>query len=144
MRAGERGTRSYDRGSDRKQRAREAHRLSSETMNCNGGSSMAGETCKAGATVDSRPIVTCAGDENLFSTLEKNLLQAIPADMVEWRRSFSRPIKQVKLGATFVPFSRDILPTDKDWHLIKQPIFHIYWTECSEVDTYKTNTIIQS
>lgn len=74
---------------------------------------------------------TGAGDENLFSTLEKNLLQAIPADAVEWRRSFSRPIKQVKLGATFVPFSRDILPTDKDWHLIKQPIFHIYWTECS-------------
>jgi len=74
---------------------------------------------------------TDAGDENLFSTLEKNLLQAIPVDVVEWRRSFSRPIKQVKLEATFVPFSRDILPTDKDWHLIEQPIFHIYWTECS-------------
>lgn len=51
--------------------------------------------------------------------------------MVEWRRSFSRPIKQVKLGATFLPFSKDVLPTEKDWHLIKQPIFHIYWTECS-------------
>lgn len=74
---------------------------------------------------------TGAGDENLFSTLEKSLLQVIPADMAEWRRSFSRPIKQVKLGATFVPFSRDILPTEKDWHLIKQPIFHIYWTDCS-------------
>ncbi|KYM88375.1 Trafficking protein particle complex subunit 10 [Atta colombica] len=143
MRAGERGTRSYDRGPDWEQRVREAHRQSSETMNCNGGSSVAGEACKAGASVDSRPIVTCefrhAGDENLFSTLEKNLLQAIPTDTVEWRRSFSRPIKQVKLGTTFVPFSRDILPTDKDWHLIKQPIFHIYWTECSDVDTYKTS-----
>lgn len=72
-----------------------------------------------------------AGDEKLFSTLENNLLQAISADMVEWRRSFSRPIKQVKLGATFLPFSKDVLPTEKDWHLIKQPIFHIYWTECS-------------
>lgn len=59
MRAGERGTRSYDRGPDREQRAREAHRQSSETMNCNGGSSVAGEARKAGATVDSRPIVTC-------------------------------------------------------------------------------------
>lgn len=74
---------------------------------------------------------TGAGDENLFSTLEKNLVQAIPADVVEWRRSFSRPIKQVKLETTFVPFSGNILPTEKDWHLIKQPIFHIYWTECS-------------
>lgn len=72
-----------------------------------------------------------AGDEKLFSTLENSLLQAISADMVEWRRSFSRPIKQVKLGATFLPFSKDVLPTEKDWHLIKQPIFHIYWTECS-------------
>jgi hypothetical protein len=76
-----------------------------------------------------------AGDENLFSTLEKGLLQAIPADATEWRRSFGRPVKHVKLGAIFVPFSREILPTEKDWHLIKQPIFHIYWTECS-VSTY--------
>lgn len=74
---------------------------------------------------------TDTGDEKLFSTLENSLSQAIPADMVEWRRSFSRPIKQVKLGAMFVPFSKDILPTEKDWHLIKQPIFHIYWSECS-------------
>ena len=59
MRAGERGTRSYDRGPDWEQRVREAHRQSSETMNCNGGSSVPGEACKAGASVDSRPIVTC-------------------------------------------------------------------------------------
>ncbi|XP_018396820.1 PREDICTED: trafficking protein particle complex subunit 10 [Cyphomyrmex costatus] len=139
MRAGERGTRSYDRGPDREQRVREAHRQSSETMNCNGGSSVAGEACNAGASVDCRPIVTCAGDENLFSSLKKNLLESIPTDTVEWRRSFHRPVKQVKLGATFVSFCRDILPTDKDWHLIKQPIFHIYWTECPDVDTYKTS-----
>lgn len=59
MRAGERGTRSYDRGPDREQRAREAHRQSSETMNCNGGSSVTGETRKAAASLDNRPIVTC-------------------------------------------------------------------------------------
>ncbi|EZA55391.1 Trafficking protein particle complex subunit [Ooceraea biroi] len=108
-------------------------------MNCNGGLSVAADARKASAPMDSKPIITCAGDENLFSTLEKGLLQAIPADAAEWRRSFSRPIKQVKLGATFVPFSREILPTEKDWHLIKQPIFHIYWTECSDIDTYKTS-----
>lgn len=60
MRAGERGPRSYDRGPDREQRARnEAHRQSAEAMNCNGGSSAAGEARKAQATVDGRPIVTC-------------------------------------------------------------------------------------
>lgn len=72
-----------------------------------------------------------AGDIKLFPTLENGLSQAIPADMVEWRRSFSRPIKQVKLGATFLPFSKDLLPSEKDWHLIKHPIFHIYFSECS-------------
>ena len=99
---------------------------------------MGGER-KTNTFMDTKPIITYTGDEKLFSTLENSLSQAIPADMVEWRRSFSRPIKQVKLGAMFVPFSKDILPTEKDWHLIKQPIFHIYWSECSDVDTYKTS-----
>ena len=99
---------------------------------------MGGER-KTNTFMDTKPIITYTGDEKLFSTLENSLSQAIPADMVEWRRSFSRPIKQVKLGAMFVPFSKDILPTEKDWHLIKQPIFHIYWSECSDVDTYKAS-----
>ncbi|KAG7201711.1 hypothetical protein KM043_004436 [Ampulex compressa] len=105
-------------------------------MNCNGGSSLGGER-RTSTSMENKPIITYAGDENLFSTLENGLVQAIPADTIEWRRSFGRPIKQVKLGASFVPFSRDILGNEKDWHLIKLPIFHIYWTECSDVDTYK-------
>ncbi|CAK9800247.1 Trafficking protein particle complex subunit 10 [Anthophora plagiata] len=107
-------------------------------MNCNGGSSLGGER-RSNTFMDIKPIITYAGDDKLFSALANSLLQSISADMVEWRRSFSRPIKQVKLGATFVPFSKDILPNEKDRHLIKQPIFHIYWTECSDVDTYKTS-----
>ncbi|XP_043257656.1 trafficking protein particle complex subunit 10 isoform X1 [Colletes gigas] len=107
-------------------------------MNCNGGLSLGGER-KTNIFMDNKPIITYAGDEKLFSTMENGLLQAIPADTAEWRRSFSRPMKQVKLGATFVPFSKDILPTEEDRHLIKQPIFHIYWSECSDVDTYKAN-----
>lgn len=82
---------------------------------------------------------TDAGDEVLFSTIQNNLLQAIPLDSVEWRRSFGRPLKLIKLNASFVPFSREVLPTEKDWHLIRQPILHIYWTECSDLDVYKLN-----
>ncbi|XP_076177740.1 SIDL trafficking protein particle complex subunit 10 isoform X2 [Ptiloglossa arizonensis] len=107
-------------------------------MNCNGGLSLSGER-KTNIFMDNKPIITYAGDEKLFSSMENGLLQAIPEETAEWRRSFSRPIKSVKLGATFVPFSKDILPTEKDRHLIKQPIFHIYWSECSDVDTYKTS-----
>ncbi|XP_015111919.1 trafficking protein particle complex subunit 10 [Diachasma alloeum] len=108
-------------------------------MNCNGGTTVYSEERKAGAPGDNRSIITYAGDEALFSTIENNLLQAIPLESVEWRRSFGRPIKQIKLNASFVQFSRDVLPTEKDWHLIKHPILHIYWSECSDLDVYKLN-----
>lgn len=78
-----------------------------------------------------------AGDEALFSTIKNNLCQAIPAGTTEWRRSFGRPIKLVKLNASFMQFSRDLLPNEKDWHLIKQPILHIYFSECSVSDFLK-------
>ncbi|XP_014219385.1 trafficking protein particle complex subunit 10 isoform X2 [Copidosoma floridanum] len=81
----------------------------------------------------------CAGDIKLLNTLADNLVKSIPTDSVEWRRSFDRPIKQVKLCASFVPFSQDVLPSEKDCHLIKRPIFHIYWSECSDVDVYKAS-----
>ncbi|XP_047359612.1 trafficking protein particle complex subunit 10 isoform X1 [Vespa velutina] len=107
-------------------------------MNCNGESSLDGKR-RVNSYMDSKPIVTYAGDEELFSTLKNSLLQAIPESTVEWRRSFGRPIKQVKLGASFVSFSRDILPNEKDWHLINQPVLHIYWSECTDIDVYKTS-----
>lgn len=73
-----------------------------------------------------------AGEEALFLSIKHNLLEALKADTVEWRRSFGRPLKLVRLGGTFVPFSSNTLPTiEKNFQLIKQPIFHIYWSECS-------------
>ncbi|XP_011300007.1 trafficking protein particle complex subunit 10 isoform X2 [Fopius arisanus] len=107
-------------------------------MNCNGTTGFSGEN-KSGGSMDNRSIITYAGDEALFSTIKNNLLQAIPLDIVEWRRSFGRPLKKIKLNASFVQFSRDVLPSEKDWHLIKHPILHIYWSECSDLDMYKLN-----
>jgi hypothetical protein len=72
-----------------------------------------------------------AGDQELFHTLKNILVKSIPVDSVEWRRSYDRPIKIVKLGATFISFSQDILPSENDCHLIKRPIFHTYWSECT-------------
>lgn len=105
--------------------------------NCNGGPRVGQETAET--SMENKPIITYAGDEELFSTLESSLVQALPLNTAEWRRSFGRPVKQVNLEGTFVQFSKDILPTEKDWHLIKQPIFHIYWSECTDVDVYKTS-----
>ncbi|XP_023939099.2 trafficking protein particle complex subunit 10 [Bicyclus anynana] len=83
-----------------------------------------------------KPIVACAGDWNLFCTLEQPLVAAIPQDSCEWRRSYGRITKFVYLEATFVKFNKD--KTQSDLNLLKRPIFHIYWTDCLDVEYYKT------
>ncbi|XP_069695323.1 trafficking protein particle complex subunit 10 isoform X2 [Periplaneta americana] len=88
--------------------------------------------------MDSKPIITYAGDAALFSSLESSLVQALPQDPTEWRRSYGRVVKSVCVEASFISFSKDVLPKQGDWHLIQQPIFHIFWTECVDVDVYKT------
>ncbi|XP_050312441.1 trafficking protein particle complex subunit 10 [Anthonomus grandis grandis] len=92
-----------------------------------------------GCGIDRRPIVTCAGELEVFSAIEDNLSQALPKDACEWKRSLGRPIKMVHIGARFVPFSGNSLPKPGQWDLIRQPLFHTYWTECSDVDVYKSS-----
>lgn len=72
-----------------------------------------------------------AGDKELFNSLLGGLIDSIVTESVEWRRSFERPVKQVKLKATFAPYSNDIVPHEKDFNLIRYPILHTYWSECS-------------
>ncbi|ERL87715.1 hypothetical protein D910_05105 [Dendroctonus ponderosae] len=85
--------------------------------------------------IDRRPIVTCAGELEVFSTVEENLSNALPKDTCEWRRSLGRPIKNVHVGANFVPFNVQSLPKCSQWDLIRQPLFHTYWTECTVSST---------
>uniref|UniRef100_A0A1B6CSP2 Uncharacterized protein n=2 Tax=Clastoptera arizonana TaxID=38151 RepID=A0A1B6CSP2_9HEMI len=89
--------------------------------------------------MDHKPIVTYAGDKDLFQSLEPTLVTSLPQEAAEWRRSYGRAIKSIYLAATFVPFNKDILPKEGDYQLIHQPIFHTYWTQCPDVDTYKTS-----
>ncbi|KAJ8924392.1 hypothetical protein NQ315_007188 [Exocentrus adspersus] len=100
---------------------------------------MNGTLIEDGPIVDRRPIVTCAGELEVFSAIEDNLVQALPQDSCDWRRSLGRPIRSVHIGATFAPFSPAALPKASQWDLIRQPLFHIYWTECTDVDVYKTS-----
>ncbi|KAK0168748.1 hypothetical protein PV327_002518 [Microctonus hyperodae] len=107
-------------------------------MNYNG-ETIKGEEHASSCSMDNNPIITYAGEEALFLSIKHNLLESLKADTVEWRRSFGRPMKLVRLGATFIPFSSNTLPTtEKNFQLIKQPIFHIYWSECSDLDVYKS------
>ncbi|XP_061176418.1 trafficking protein particle complex subunit 10-like [Saccostrea echinata] len=86
--------------------------------------------------METKPIVTCHGDQSLFSSLHPTLLQGLPSEATEWRRSYSRAPKTVYLEASFVPYDEDILPTETDKTLVSRPYFHIFWTSC-DLDTYK-------
>ncbi|VEN44170.1 unnamed protein product, partial [Callosobruchus maculatus] len=100
---------------------------------------MNGMSSEDGSLVDRRPIITCAGEIDVFSTIENNLSEALPQEACEWRRSLGRPVRSVHIGATFAPYSAAGLPKGNQWDLIRQPLFHIYWTECSDVDLYKSS-----
>lgn len=78
----------------------------------------------------SRTVHLVSGDKELFESLESLLTSSLPQEPTEWRRSYGRIIKSVHVPATFVPFSKEILPKEGDYHLIHQPIFHTYWTQC--------------
>ncbi|XP_068619603.1 trafficking protein particle complex subunit 10 [Battus philenor] len=83
-----------------------------------------------------KPIITCAGDWNLFCTLEAPLVAAIPQDSCEWRRSYGRITKSVFLEASFTKYNKD--KVQSELNLLKRPIFHIYWTDCVDIEYYKT------
>ncbi|CAH2054314.1 unnamed protein product, partial [Iphiclides podalirius] len=83
-----------------------------------------------------KPMITCAGDWNLFCTLEAPLVAAIPQDSCEWRRSYGRITKSVFLEASFTRYNRDKVKSELN--LLKRPIFHIYWTDCVDIEYYKT------
>lgn len=74
---------------------------------------------------------TDAGDASLFTSLESLIINNIPLEPTEWRRSYGRPVKSVYIESAFVPFNKDNLPKAGVRKLLEQPILHIYWTECS-------------
>lgn len=88
--------------------------------------------------MESKPIVTCHGNQVLFSSLHAKVVQGLPKEPAEWRRSYGRPPRNVFLEASFVPYDEDILPEDTDKTLISRPYFHIYWTDC-DLETYKNS-----
>ncbi|KAH8382030.1 hypothetical protein KR009_001512, partial [Drosophila setifemur] len=80
-----------------------------------------------------------SGSCPLFRSLETQILNAIPLDTCEWRRTFQRPTKHVRLEAFTQQFNVAALEKYKsgDWSILEHPILHIFVTECNDVDTYK-------
>ncbi|XP_035379561.1 trafficking protein particle complex subunit 10 [Electrophorus electricus] len=90
-------------------------------------------------TMENKPIVTCAGDQNLFTGLYGLLSQQLPREPMEWRRSYGRAPKMIHLEANFVQFKEELLPKEGNKALLTFPFLHIYWTDCCDTETYKAS-----
>ncbi|KAK7107426.1 trafficking protein particle complex subunit 10-like [Littorina saxatilis] len=86
--------------------------------------------------MEAKPIITCHGNQTLFSSLHPAVVNGLPKDVCEWRRSFGRAPRSVQLEGSFVPYDPDILPEEDTKTLVSRPYFHIYWTDC-DLDSYK-------
>ncbi|XP_030626618.1 trafficking protein particle complex subunit 10 [Chanos chanos] len=90
-------------------------------------------------TMENKPIVTCAGDQALFTALYSSLAQQLPREPMEWRRSYGRAPKMIHLEANFVQFKEELLPKEGNKALLTFPFLHIYWTDCCDTETYKAS-----
>ncbi|XP_055727525.1 trafficking protein particle complex subunit 10-like [Salvelinus fontinalis] len=90
-------------------------------------------------TMENKPIVTCAGDQALFTSLYTPLAQQLPREPMEWRRSYGRAPRTIHLEANFVQFKEELLPKEGNKALLTFPFLHIYWTDCCDIEVYKTS-----
>ncbi|XP_078142338.1 trafficking protein particle complex subunit 10 [Centroberyx gerrardi] len=88
-------------------------------------------------TMENKPIVTCAGDQGLFTSLYTPLAQQLPREPMEWRRTYGRAPKMIHLEANFVQFKEELLPKEGNKALLTFPFLHIYWTDCCDTEAYK-------
>lgn len=91
-------------------------------------------------TMENKPIVTCAGDQSLFTSVYSTLTQQLPREPMEWRRSYGRAPKMIHLESNFVQFKEELLPKEGNKALLTFPFLHIYWTECCDTEVYKAST----
>ncbi|KXJ68771.1 hypothetical protein RP20_CCG001772 [Aedes albopictus] len=88
-----------------------------------------------------KPILTYSGDVRLFKSLEPHIESALPSDTAEWKRSYGRPVKNVRVEATFQPFDASALERYRDgaWSIVQHPVLHMYVTECNDVEAYRAS-----
>ncbi|XP_075707378.1 trafficking protein particle complex subunit 10-like [Rhinoderma darwinii] len=97
-------------------------------------------------TMENKPIVTCAGDQSLFTAVYSTLTQQLPREPMEWRRAYGRAPKMIHLESNFVQFKEELLPKEGNKALLTFPFLHIYWTECcaQEPGTYTLRQLAAS
>ncbi|XP_025413073.1 trafficking protein particle complex subunit 10 isoform X2 [Sipha flava] len=88
---------------------------------------------------DHKPLITYAGDKELFENLKVVLSQSLSQESIEWRRQYGRPMKMITLSTEFVPFNKDAVAEQiSSRNLVSRPIMHTFWTQCLDMEVYKS------
>ncbi|XP_050441422.1 trafficking protein particle complex subunit 10 [Adelges cooleyi] len=88
---------------------------------------------------DHKPMITYAGDKELFEGLKTVFSQSLGQEPIEWRRLYGRPMKLVTLSTDFVPFNKDAVAEQiSSRNLVGRPIMHTFWTQCLDMEVYKS------
>ena len=91
--------------------------------------------------MEDKTIITYSGSSlKLFEGLKSRLEDGLPNERIEWKRNFSRPSKSVAVRSKFVPLESVSLSSDQKnvTTLLGYPMLHTFWTDCTDVDVYKS------
>ncbi|EDV20594.1 uncharacterized protein TRIADDRAFT_31676 [Trichoplax adhaerens] len=85
------------------------------------------------------------GDRELYTLLYRHLCSRLPNEEIEFQRSLNFPPKYVTINVDFAVFDENLLKIEDEskYSLYKVPFFHIYVTDCADLDTYKTKHKLQ-
>ncbi|RDD37411.1 Trafficking protein particle complex subunit 10 [Trichoplax sp. H2] len=85
------------------------------------------------------------GDRELYTLLYGHLCSRLPNEEIEFQRSLNFPPKYVTINVDFAVFDENLLKIEDEskYSLYKVPFFHIYVTDCADLDTYKTKHKLQ-
>ncbi|XP_077541219.1 trafficking protein particle complex subunit 10-like [Haemaphysalis longicornis] len=92
----------------------------------------------AGPRMNCKPIVTYAGDKQVFKALEPLLLDGLPLEPVEWTRSYGRGPKTVRVECRFVEYEASRLAREKEGRLLDQAHLHLFCTDCNDLEAYRS------
>ncbi|CAG7714124.1 unnamed protein product [Allacma fusca] len=104
--------------------------------------------------MDHKPLITYAGDIQVFQSVAPSLQKGIGSEAVEWKRAYGRTTKHVHLYPKFIPFdpiSMASLSSEQNYDqpltsLLDQSMLHTFWTDCPDIEIYRSTTkdLIQS
>ncbi|XP_078485701.1 trafficking protein particle complex subunit 10-like [Ciona intestinalis] len=90
--------------------------------------------------MENKPTITYSisnsSNEGSFLTLSTRLTESLSKLKVEWKRTYGRSSHELYLNVKIVPLTSALLEQND---LVTRPYFHIFWTDCNDVDLYRSS-----